>query len=92
LKQRSLDKLHSLYFPYQWQEAVVQPERLLLINGKLNTQEQVRYWSERYDVFREDLPEEVIRVENGKVVNSSQQIESIKMLDAKREEHFDEVT
>ena len=36
-----LEKLHSLFFPYNWKEVIVSPERLLMINGKMNTPKEV---------------------------------------------------
>jgi len=42
-----MEKLHSLYFPVQWQEALVSPERLLMMNGMMNTPEEVKYWIDR---------------------------------------------
>lgn len=46
-----MEKLHSLYFPYTWKEALVNPERVLMINGKMNSPEQVNYWLERIKAF-----------------------------------------
>jgi hypothetical protein len=42
-----MQKLNSLYFPFTWKEALVNPERVLMLNGKMNSPEQVNYWRER---------------------------------------------
>jgi len=89
--KKYMDKLHSLFFPYTWQEAIVQPERLLLANGKMNNTEQMQYWNERISVFKEDeIPTAVNK--DGKVVNTEQQLEQKERLEQLRYEYFNEVT
>ena len=44
---RFMQKLNSLYFPFTWKEVLVNPERVLMINGKMNSPEQMNYWLER---------------------------------------------
>jgi hypothetical protein len=45
--------LHSIFFPYNWKEAIVSPERLLMANGKMNTPEAVNDWCEKLSVYKE---------------------------------------
>lgn len=66
---------------------MVQPERLLMINGKMQTPKEMNYWLERLAVFK-DKPE--VEAE-GSGLGVTKELRE-EFLARKRNEYFDEVT
>ena len=86
------EKLHSIYFPFNWNEAIVSPERLLMINGKFNSPESLKSWIEKLSVFKEPKIEDLTFFDEiGRLVTSYEKQERNFETLRKQKEYFNEV-
>jgi hypothetical protein len=52
--KKGLQKIHSLYFPFHWKEAVLDMARLYMYDGEIQSVENLEKISEKLEIINEE--------------------------------------